>query len=796
MVAPTRAAAPGAMPAGPMNITGAATAPAAAPTSADGQGYQSSDEEKALAKRFKKRIKFFRGKMRGKALRWKQNREYVDGTQEEDGDSGQVRVNLMASVVNTIQPNIYAKAPEVSVTPQERLTQNYPPAVKGFARTLELALNRFAIRDTMLKARGKEAVRSSLTCTTGWVKAVYQRDIREDPLIRNRINDAQENVARLEALLQETQDEAQCSEYEAKVAEIRTLIQAMQKQVDVVHADGLVIDGVKPEMMLIMDESVTTIDEYAQASAIAHGVFMTADSYKELYGAAPPKEATKYNASAQAQADGTEVEDTAAQAATRNPGIDDDDALVLVWEVWSKADQTIFTLCDGVEEFCKAPYQPVTLGTQWYGFFPLQLWRVTSMLYARALVDNLRELVDEYNTRRTNAAEHRRKNLPVRMFNKASSITEDELKQINGRGATTDIIGVTADPQSPLQNLLGSLPGIPYDPAMYDTSDILRDIEMVSGAQDASRGGVNQAKTATEAEIMAMGMQSRTAEQLDTIEDWLTQILVYCAQLLLLNKPADEIKRAFGDEAVWPELPPTKKELLEMVSVTIRAGSTAKPNKMRERDQWLQFLPQLQQALGQIAELRETGNEEMADAMVQVLDETLRRFDERLSIKDFIPGMDGDEPGQEGAPGAGVQRQMKAAQAKLQEMMAEAQKVLDQREQQVKAGEDQLFREQTQLEVQKIGFKADQTVAKGEAANAARAQQLNAKELADDTVRRVTEIVDSYAEKARAAVAAGQPVPEGDGPAMVDDVHAVVGPAVAVLSPPAPVESVPADPLL
>lgn len=774
------------------------TQPGAAPVPEEEQGYQSSDEEKALARRLKRRIKFFRSKMAPRIKRWQENRNYVDGVCGEDGESGLVRVNLVASVVNTIQPNIYAKAPEVSVQPQERLTQNYPPMIKGFARTLELALNRFAIRDTLLKARGKEAVRSSLTCTTGWVKVVYQRDVREDPLIRNRINDQQENMAHLESLLQQTQDEAQCQEYEAKLAEIRNLVASLQKQVEVVHADGLVIDIVKPENILIMDDSVTTIDEYTQASDIAHGVFMTASAYKSLYKKAPPSRATRFGQSTSVPVVG-EVEDSSdAMAASRNPGIDADDELVLVWEVWSKEDQTIYTLCDGADEFCKAPYQPETLGAQWYGFFPLQLWRVTSMLYARALVDNLRELVDEYNTRRTNAAEHRRKNLPVRLLNKASGITDEELSEINRRGVTTDIIGIKADPDKPLQNQIGSLPEIPYNPAMYETADILRDVEMVSGAQDASRGGVNQAKTATEAEIMAMGMQSRTAEQLDTIEDWLTQILTYCAQLLLLNKPAEDIKAAFGQEAVWPELPMSKKQTFELVSVNIRAGSTAKPNKMRERDQWLQFLPQMQNALVQIAQLRQNGNEEMADAMVQVLDETLRRFDERLSIKDFIPGMNGDEPGEEGGESAGVKRQMQAAQEKLKQMMAEAQKVLDEREQQVKDGEDKLFRDQTGLEVKQIQFEARQEVAKGQAANAARAQQLTNKELADDTIRRVTEIVDSYADRAKQAAAAGLP-PPADGPAMVDDVHAVVAPAVAVISPPEPLltpEPAPADPLL
>lgn len=231
---------------------------------------------------------------------------------------------------------------------------------------------------------------------------------------------------------------------------------------------------------------------------------------------------------------------------------------------------------------------------------------------------------------------------------------------------------------------------------------ILRDIEMVSGAQDASRGGVNQAKTATEAEIMAMGMQSRTSEQLDTIEDWLTAILAYCAQLLLLNLTPEQVQAKFGKSAVWPEL--SKKELFEQVMVQIRAGSTSKPNKMRERDQWLQFLPQLQEAIAKIAELRDAGMDDMAEAMVKVLDETLRRFDERLSIKEFIPGMEDEE-------GPDQQDLLKQAKGKIMQMTQEAEAALAEQREALSQQEEALAQRETALQVKEIQQRADAEVA-------------------------------------------------------------------------------------
>lgn len=708
---------------------------------------QVDEQQRALAARLKKRLKFFSQQMADHRKRWERNRKHVNGEANEDGEGGLVRVNLIASVVNTIQPNIYAKAPEVSVQPEERLNPAEYQGVRGFARTLELVLNRYAIRGAQLKVRGKEAVRSSLTCTTGWVKVIYQKDKRGDPLARNRIDDAQDNILRIEQLVRETEDEGKCAEYQAKMAELRQQIAALESQVEVVVSEGIVIDNVQPEHILILDASIKTIDEYTQASAIAHGIFMTVGAYKAQFGGKePPKKATRYSAG---EGDDEPMTDRG------RTGIDADDELVRVWEIWSKDDLTVYTMCEGADEFSRDPYQPQTLGQQWYPFFPLQLWRVNGYLHARALVDNLIELVDEYNTRRTVAAEHRRKNMPVRLLNKGAGITDEEIDKINGRGATTDIIGIMADPNAPLQQQLGHLPEIPYNPAMYDTTDILRDVEMVSGAQDASRGGVNQAKTATEAEIMAMGMQSRTTEQLDTIEDWLTSILIYSAQLLLQNIAPEQIQAKFGADAVWPQL--NKKELFEQVMVQIRAGSTAKPNKMRERDQWLQFMPQMQEAVMKISELLEQGQNDLADSLMKMLDETLRRFDERMSIREYFPGQDGEEGDEEGMPKLGQNGMMKQVQDKVQELTQQAEQALQQRQQEIDAQAKDLAKRDTDLKLREIKQDASEQIASEHQKVADALRDIDSQRQAEVVKQQVRDLINAHEDKVRQMLAQPDP---------------------------------------
>jgi hypothetical protein len=583
---------------------------------------EGGDKQTAHAKRLLKRIKSFNDLLNERAKGWKKAREYADGNPEDDGEEGLVRPNHIGATLETVQPAIYAKAPEIAVTLDERINTQEYPVYANFAQTLQLALNTFLVKDAKLKTRGKAAVRSALTCTIGWAKVIYQKDYAEDPIIRNRINDTQDNLKHINRLVEETKEEGgECGEYEAKIFELQQQLTALESKVEVVAAEGLVVDIIPPEDLIILDAACRDIDDFMQATEIAHRIKMSVGAFKTQFKRNPPQGYKKY---------APESEKEEAQTGQ----IDEDDFLIYVFEVWSLKDLTVYTVCEGFNGYVREPYQPASLGEQWYPFFGLQIRRVDGKKYPKSMVEQLIELADEYNTRRTAAAEHRRKNKAVRIMNKAAGITDEEIKAINDRTNSTEVIGVSADPNAPLANQIGSLPEIPYNPAMYDTSDILFDMEKVSNTQDAASGAIRNAKTATEAEIQSAGFQGRTGEALDVIEDWLTEIASYSAQLLIQQVPEAVIKKRFGNSAAWPSI--NKQDLFEMLNISIRAGSTARPNKMRERDQWIQLLPQIQTAMEKIMQFKMQNMQDLVEPTIKLLDETLKRFDERLDAKELL----------------------------------------------------------------------------------------------------------------------------------------------------------------
>ncbi len=626
------------------------------------QGESPVDEkEQKHCERLLNRIKSFDSTLKQRADKWKIARDYADGDVAGDDGDGLVRVNLIGSMLETIQPAIYAKAPEIAVELEERIDTSKYPTIGKFAKTLENALNVFLVKDAHLKKRGKTAVRSSLTSTLGFVKIIYQREKKDDPLIKNRINDTQDNVDRIKLLIEETKQEGgECDLYEAKMYELQQQVTALEAQIEVVVSEGLVIDCISPEDLIVLDASCRDIDEFMQATEIAHKIKMTVGAFKAQFGKAPPKGSKSYVLSQDTDDEETNKKD-----------VDEDDKIILVYEVWSLKDLTVYTLCEGVKQYIRTPYQPESLGEQWYPFFGLQLRRVDGKKYPRSMVEQLIELADEYNTRRTNAREHRNKNIPVRVFNKAAGITDDEISKINNRTINTDVIGITVDSGEPVQNSLGSLPEIPYNPQMYDTSDILFDMEKVGNTQDAASGAIRVAKTATEAEIASSSQQGRSSEALDVVEDWLTDIAIYAAQLLIQNVAAEVIKDRFGEESIWPEL--DKKTLFSMVNITIRAGSTAKPNKMRERDQWIQILPEIQKAIETLIAAKQTGNTQLEEVTINLLDETLKRFDEKIDVKAMLGLVDedGNELEQQNQIPPEIEQAMTEMKAQLEQLQAE-----------------------------------------------------------------------------------------------------------------------------
>jgi hypothetical protein len=163
--------------------------------------------------------------------------------------------------------------------------------------------------------------------------------------------------------------------------------------------------------------------------------------------------------------------------------------------------------------------------------------------------------------------------------------------------------------------------------------------------------------------------------------------------------------------------------VFDMVHLSVRGGSTGKPDRLQDQDRWTTLLPVIEKAMAQIAELRAAGQNGMAEAATELVRETLRRFDERIDIDRFLPVQDQPQDGQPGEPqitpemlqeAQAIAQEMQAKIAELEQMLADKAAEQELKREQVRAdavAKVQIAREtapiEAQAEIEKARIKAE-----------------------------------------------------------------------------------------
>ena len=607
-------------------------------------GQQQGGEKNALLKKWDERVgKAVKAAGKQHAL-YKKCRDAVD--LREKNEARKVNPYLIHSTLSALVPALYAKNPEIEVRPT-RLSvaaQNEVSPWVGFAEVAEDLLQREFILNTDLKRRMKGCLLSTLTTGNGWLKVTLQDDFRADPLQKNRINDAQDNVAAIEMLQRDLDEPGNDEEATAEALKFQTahVEAALQGQGELFVQKGLVIDRVAAEDIFVLDDSIRELAEYGQAQAMAQRVWMTAETYKLVFGTAElPKGAKRF---------GKDKGDAMLKA-----GETEDDCLLEVWEVWDKGSGHVFTFARGADDWAREPYSPQPVGERWYPFFGLMFNTVDGRYYPLSDVQTLIDYQEEYSHLRSQIRDSRQYNKPVFVVPKAGDLSANEAQRLTDSvrdDETGKWVAANINPGQPIGSSIQQFPIPQLNHALFVPDMIFRDVEMTTRSGDAARGYVNKAKTATEAEIMSMGMQSGISERQDIIEDMMRDMARYALEIMVQSYTPDDVAQLIGAQTPWQNM--GIDVAFKHLALDIKAGSMSKPNKFQEREQWMQLMPVMQQTIAQMAQLQMQGQAGMAGALRKMLEETINRFDERIDLDEFIPDFAQDmmaqQMMQQGAP--------------------------------------------------------------------------------------------------------------------------------------------------
>ena len=598
----------------------------------------------ALQQKWTARITHARAHWAAFHKRVRHNRNTVAGFNWNADPTGKdfysLRANLIHGTISAVLPNVYARNPEISVA-----QVHCGADIKLFCKTLEKVTNR-ALEHAQLKNRAKSTVRAALTCSFGILKVMYQRDPSKDSYIQGRINDAQENLLAIEDLARDLQDDDQ-HHHDAKRAELEELIKSLQEQTEVQSAEGLVIDRVLTENLLI-DPSICEFWDYTDADWICQIIPMKRGQAEALYKKNLAN--AKIYQPGQGEPSHKKAKRLASMQMNAGSGPVTDDQQIAVLEIWDRATQRVYTMVEGATEWLREPYSPPRAGERWYPFFLLPYQVVDGQFVGPSLVDLTERLQDEHNEARDRFNQHR--DLCIPGWVASADINEKTIKKhSDSRFGEITIVDTEG---KPLNQVIIPRGHPKIDPIVYDTSAVRYDWEQVTGLQDAARSTVVRPKTATEANILQRALSGRVFEFKDQIEDWLQEIAQYSAQVLLQELTKEQVERYMGPPSTkttmvngelvmtmektydWPEL--TKDRIFDMVDLRIRAGTTGAPDGIEDKESWLKVLPMITNLSIQMQNLQARGMD--YEHIRNLLHETLLRYDDRIDSNLFIPNVE------------------------------------------------------------------------------------------------------------------------------------------------------------
>lgn len=602
-------------------------------------------DSQALQQKWTARITHARAHWATFHKRVRHNRNTVAGFNWNADPTGKdfysLRANLIHGTISAVLPNVYARNPEISTTPTHSGAD-----IKLFCKTLEKVTNR-ALEHAQLKNRAKSTVRAALTCSFGILKVMYQRDPSKDGYIQGRINDVQENLLAIHELERDLHDNDQVHHHDAKRAELEELIKSLQEQSEVQSAEGLVIDRVLTENLLI-DPSICEFWDYTDADWICQIIPMKRGQAEALYKKNLAN--AKIYQPGQGEPSYKKAKRLASMQMDAGSAPVTDDQQIAVLEIWDRATQRVYTMVEGATEWLREPYSPPRAGERWYPFFLLPYQVVDGQFVGPSLVDLTERLQDEHNEARDRFNQHR--DLCIPGWVASADINEKTIKKhSDSRFGEITIVDTEG---KPLNQVIIPRGHPKIDPIVYDTSAVRYDWEQVTGLQDAARSTVVRPKTATEANILQRALSGRVFEFKDQIEDWLQEIAQYSAQVLLQELAKEQVERYMGPPSTkttmvngelvmtmektydWPEL--TKDRIFDMVDLRIRAGTTGAPDGIEDKESWLKVLPMITNLSIQIQNLQARGMD--YEHIRNLLHETLLRYDDRIDSNLFIPNVE------------------------------------------------------------------------------------------------------------------------------------------------------------
>lgn len=433
------------------------------------------------------------------------------------------------------------------------------------------------------KLQMKQMVRRCRTTGVGYVKLDFQREMELSPDQSASIADLSQRLAAIGQLKADLAD-GEIDPGAAESEELRLAIEAIKAEPEVIVREGILF-AFPHATRIIPSISTEKLMGWVGAEWVAEEIMLTPDRIKQVYGVDIGHAFTAYR-----------LDPGAPQSSADRKTSDRTKGLARVWEFYDKRTGLKYVTCEGYPDFLKDPGSPTVMIEQFFPFFAVTFNDVEceGVLFPNSDVELLRHPQLEYNRSKEALRQHRIANRPLYLA-PTGAFEEEEEKSLSEYSAH-DVIKVNAlDKGQKASDVLMPVQKHGVDPNLYETGGVFDDMQRVSGNQEAVIGGTGSS-TATESNIAENARQGGMGLDVDDLDEMLTMLMRAAGQLALTELSAETVTEICGPGAVWPQL--TRAEVQKEMWLSVKAGSSGRPNQARESATLERLAPTLLQIPG------------------------------------------------------------------------------------------------------------------------------------------------------------------------------------------------------
>jgi hypothetical protein len=221
-------------------------------------------------------------------------------------------------------------------------------------------------------------------------------------------------------------------------------------------------------------------------------------------------------------------------------------------------------------------------------FLQLRNYEVPDVFYPMGELESIETLQLELNETRSQQINHRKRYARKYLY------MEDAFEQpgIEALESDEDNAMVPVNPGQDISKVLIPMPSIGIPPDFYQMSAVIEDdIDKVSGVSDYMRGQMPETRrTATEAAMLQDAQQSRSADKLSKVEDFLARLGEKLIQLLQQYMTGEQVVRIVGQDGQTVWLTYDKDYIQGNFDFEVEAGSTQPQNETFRRQAAMQMV--------------------------------------------------------------------------------------------------------------------------------------------------------------------------------------------------------------